>query len=246
MFKPKAEKIIELYKEKKSQPDFLNKKIFKGKTNIYIDWANVINWQDKLEWHVDTKRLYQFFSSFDQVNAIKLYEGHFEDNNDDKEKIKDFEKIGYTVRTKHVKEIRIPIDAKSIPLDDTTIIKRVISNALVRKLPVEAIEQINEIIRNINNGGDFNLIQHKCNFDVEMASDMRIDAFTEEDIETFVIMSGDSDFIDTVESLINEGKNVVVIGTRGRISYELSTSKAYIYDIKQIRNYVCWKREREV
>ncbi len=36
MFKPTTEKIKKIYKERKSQVDFLDKKVFKGKTNIYI------------------------------------------------------------------------------------------------------------------------------------------------------------------------------------------------------------------
>lgn len=246
MFKPKTQKIKDIYKEKKGQPDFLNKKIFKGKTNVYIDWANVIYWSDKLGWHIDEKRLYQFLRSYDQINDIKLYEGYFEDSEDSKKEIEGFEKIGYELRKKPVKEIRIPIDAKSIPLDDTTVIKRVVSKGLLQKLPVKAVQEINQMIRSINNGGDFHLIQHKCNFDVEMASDIRVDCINNEDLKTFVIVSGDSDFIDTVDSLIHNGRNVVVIGTSGRISHELNTSNAYIYDIKQIKNYICWNRERDL
>jgi uncharacterized LabA/DUF88 family protein len=246
MFKPMTRKISDIFKKKGSQVKFLDKKIFSGKTIIYIDWANVYKWQEKLEWHIDTRRLFQFLTSFNQVSAVKLYEGYFEDNERSRESIQDFKDIGYEVRTKPVKEIHISIDARNIPLDDITVIKRVVSNALIRKLPVEAIEQINQIIRDINQGGDFHLIQHKCNFDVEMASDIRIDSLSGKDINTFVIVSGDSDFIDTVESLISEKKNVVIFGTSGRISYELSNSNAFIYDVKQIKNYICWNREREV
>lgn len=246
MFKPKTQKIKDIYSKKKSQPNFLDKKVFKGKTNVYIDWANVIYWSDKLGWHIDEKRLYQFFTSFNQIAEIKMYEGYFEDSKDSKKLIKDFENIGYTVRTKPVKEIHIPIDAKSIPLDDTTVIKRIISKGLLQKLPIGAIEQINRIIRDINNSGDFYLIQHKCNFDVEMASDIRVDHLSNSDIDTFVILSGDSDFIDAVDYLSDQGKNVVVISTRGRISYELNNSSAYIYDIRQLKNFVCWNREKDL
>ncbi len=246
MFKPRTRKIGDILRKKSNQVKFLDKKIFLGRTIVYIDWANVYKWQEKLGWHIDTKRLFQFLTSFDQIEKVKLYEGYFEDNVESKENIQRFKDIGFEVRTKPVKEIRVAIDAKSIPLDDTTIIKRVVSNALIKKLPLEAVEQINQMIRNINQNGDFHLIQHKCNFDVEMASDIRVDSLLDESINSFVIVSGDSDFIDTVESLISDKKNVVILGTSGRISYELSTSKAYIYDVKQIKNYICWNRERDV
>lgn len=243
MFKPKSPKIKALYKKKKSQPDFLNKKILIGKTYVYIDWANVFYWQNKLGWHIDIKKLYQFLSSFDQIGKIKLYQGYFDDNQKSKDSIDDYKNIGYEVRTKTVKEIHIDIDAKSFPIDDPSVIKRVVCPAFLKRLPVQDVEAINQMIRTINDNGEYYLIQHKCNFDVEMACDIRIDALNEKDIETFVIVSGDSDFIDTVESLINDGKNVVVMSTNGRISSELSNSKAYKYDIKQVKNFLCWNKE---
>ncbi len=246
MFKPKTKKIEDIYKKKKNQPDFLDKKVFKGPTNIYIDWANVLYWQDKLRWHIDVKRLYDFLKSFEQIQKITIYQGFFEDNTESKDNIKNFESFGYEVRTKPVKEITIDIDAKNISTDSTLILKRVLSRALISKLPVQAVEQINEIISEINKKGDYTLIQHKCNFDVEMASDIRVDSINEKKIKTFVIVSGDSDFTDTVNSLISSGKKVVVLGTGGRVSRELSNSKAYIYDIKQIKNFICWNRERDI
>ncbi len=248
MFKPKTKKIQDIYKKKKSQPDFLNKKVFKGPTNIYIDWANVYNWQDKLKWHIDTKRLYDFLISFNQVKKIKIYQGFFEDNEESKDRIEDYKNCGYEVRTKPAKKIKINIDVNSIAIDSTVVLKRVVSKTLISKLSVEAVEQMNKILREINEKGDYILIQHKCNFDVEMASDIKTDFENKdnENIETFVIVSGDSDFVDTVESLISSGKRVVILGTGGRVSRELSYSKAYIYDIKQIKNFICWNRERDV
>jgi len=241
-----TKKIAGLFKKKGHQVKFLDKRIFSGKTAIYIDWANMYKWQEKLGWHVDTRRLFQFLTSFDQVSSVKLYEGYFEDNEQSKGNIQSFKDIGYEVRTKPVKEIHISIDVRNIPLDDITVLKRVVTKAFLQRLSIKAIKQINQIIKEINNYGDLFLVQHKCNFDVEMASDIRIDSLCDKDIETFVIVSGDSDFLDTVESLISEKKNVVILGTRGRISYELSTSKAFIYDVKQIKNYICWNRERDV
>lgn len=87
---------------------------------------------------------------------------------------------------------------------------------------------------------------HKCNFDVEMASDIRIDSRDDEKIKTFVVWSGDSDFVDTVNALASDKKSVVVFSTKGMISYELSHSKAYVYDVKNIKNFICWNKEIEV
>ena len=44
-------------------------------TNVYIDFANVLGWQDKLKWHIDQKRLKQFLDSFTTINSVKFYSG---------------------------------------------------------------------------------------------------------------------------------------------------------------------------
>lgn len=41
-----------------------------GRTNIYIDYANVLHWSKKLGWRIDLKRLYQFLSSFSQAQQL--------------------------------------------------------------------------------------------------------------------------------------------------------------------------------
>lgn len=246
MFKAKTNKIKEIYKEKDSQVKFLDKKIFKGKTNIYIDWANVFHWQPRLGWHIDVKRLQQFLSSFNQINSIKIYHGYFESDESSKKLLLDWESWGLEVIKKPAKEISIDIDLTSYNLEDTTIIKRVMHRQFVKELPIKSIEAINTIIRELNKKGIKKLSIHKCNFDVEMASDIRIDSYNDNSIESFIVWSGDSDFADTVDKLNIKKKNVVVFSTRGMVSYELSHSKAYVYDIKRIKNFICWNKEKDL
>ena len=52
----------------KSYPQLEN--IFGKPANIYIDWQNVLHWQEKLNWHFDTKRIKQFFDSFNTMNLF--------------------------------------------------------------------------------------------------------------------------------------------------------------------------------
>jgi hypothetical protein len=62
----------------------------------------------------------------------------------------------------------------------------------------------------------------------------------------FILWSGDSDFVDPVEALLNKGKKVYLFATTGRVSSELSqlTSKGLmIYDIRKIKDFICWKKE---
>ena len=40
---------------------------------LYIDYANVRPWSEKLGWHIELKRLKQFLDSFDTVEAINFY-----------------------------------------------------------------------------------------------------------------------------------------------------------------------------
>lgn len=66
MFKPKTEKIKNLsilYPEVIKELET----ILAGRTNVYIDFSNVVFWQNKLNWHIDIKRLKQFLNSFETV-----------------------------------------------------------------------------------------------------------------------------------------------------------------------------------
>ena len=56
MFNAKTSRIEELAKLYSSRIKELEN-IFNKKTNVYIDFANVIHWQDKFGWHIDLKRL---------------------------------------------------------------------------------------------------------------------------------------------------------------------------------------------
>jgi len=66
MFEPRTDRIRELseiYPERIKELET----IFSGRTNVYIDFANVIGWQDKLGWHVEIRRLKQLLDSFSSV-----------------------------------------------------------------------------------------------------------------------------------------------------------------------------------
>jgi len=61
-------------------------------------------------------------------------------------------------------------------------------------------------------------------------------------IEKFVIRSGDSDFNTAVDQISKVNKQVYIFSVPGRVSSELNNSQAKIYDIKKIRNFICWNR----
>jgi hypothetical protein len=79
MFNPKTEKIKKLAEKRQKVVKELEG-IFSGKTRVYIDYANVRPWSDKLGWHICLKRLKQFFDSFDNIEVINFYNGYLEGN----------------------------------------------------------------------------------------------------------------------------------------------------------------------
>lgn len=244
MFNPKTEKIKNIYRLEHS-PIVQLEKLLKGSTRFYIDYANVRPWSTKLEWHIDLKRLKQFLDSFDNIEAVNFYSGYIENDVKSESEIKQVENHKYVVRTKPVKIMNLTIDASSIPSDSTAILDQFIRRALLRKYEIGTIEYLNNIFKGMNNKKEFFIEDRKCNFDVEISVDMLLD-FEKNNIETYVLWSGDSDFSDPIEKLLKSGKNVILFATARKVSKELSELRKeglVIFDIKKIRNYICWKRE---
>jgi len=244
MFTPKTEKIKKIAKDKQAVISQLEG-IFDEPTRIYIDYANVRPWSNKLRWHIDLKRLKQFLDSFDTIKAVNFYNGYLEGNQQSKKEIKEVENQKYVVRTKPVKRMRFPIDASSIPPDSTALLSQFIRRALLRKYELETIEYLNERFKNMNKKGEYFIEDRKCNFDVEIGVDMLLD-FERTETETFILWSGDSDFADPLEKLLKAGKKVFIFATARRVSRELSELRKkglVIFDIQKVRNFICWNRE---
>jgi uncharacterized LabA/DUF88 family protein len=91
----------------------LAKQILKlrGKTAVFIDWANVYNWKDKLKWEVDPKRLFNYLKTYEQIKEISFYFGT-DVHPASKEQIRTAREIGYRVVTKTVKYL--PVKDKGI------------------------------------------------------------------------------------------------------------------------------------
>lgn len=246
MFKAKTERIQKLAEKYPQRIQGLEG-IFDRWTNVYIDFANVKPWATKLGWHVDLKRLKQFLDSFDNISSIKLYQGTLTGDTESEQFVRDVESYGYDLTTKPVKIMKLSIDVSSIPADSPYILKNFIRAPLLKTLTLEAIEYLNNQVRELNQRGKRYLEDRKCNFDVEIGRDMLID-YAEHGIENFALWSGDSDFVDPLRQLIEDGKKVCVFATARRIAAEfgeLVKKGLFIYDIQKIRNFICWKREIE-
>ena len=94
----------------------------------------------------------------------------------------------------------------------------------------------------MNRGGAKMIKVLKCNFDVEIGRDMLLD-YGQDNIDNFVLWSGDSDFADPIQQLYDDGKKVMIFAVARRISVELGQSKAGIFDIRKIKEFICRSKE---
>lgn len=249
MFHAQTERIGKLAEKYPYRIDGLEA-VFQGRTNIYIDYANVRPWATSLGWHVDPKRLKQLLRSFDNVGEIKIYNGTLSGDGQSEAFNEDLRNLGYSLITKPVKIMRKSIDVSSISLTSPDILKNFVRESLLRKLKVETVEYLNQQLEQLNNQGIRYLEDRKCNFDVEIGRDMFID-YERNHVDTFILWSGDSDFAGPVEQLLKDGKKVYLFATAGRVASELNALKPVelgsdglgIYDIQKIRNFICWKKE---
>jgi len=244
MFDAKSNRINELAKLYVNRIKEL-KGIFDQKTYVYIDFANVIHWQDKLGWHIDLRRLQQFLNSFDTVGDIKFYNGTLAGDHKSEKIIATAKERGYVVITKPVKFMRLSIDASSVPSNSTELIEQFIRNTLLRKLSVETVEYLNKRLKELNQQGIRELRDRKCNFDVEIGVDMLLD-FHMNKAENYILLSGDSDFADPIDKLLKKNKKVVLFATARRVATELNDLRSkglLIFDIQKIRNFICYKKE---
>ncbi len=244
MFVAKTAKIQEIAGSKQSVLEQLGS-IFNTKTRIYIDYANVRPWSQKLQWHIDLKRLKQFLDSFDTIEAVNFYNGYLAGNERSEKEKEVSEYYKYTIRTKPVKIMRFSIDASSILNDSTVLLDQFVRRALLKKYEIATIEYLNERFKDMNKKGEYFIEDMKCNFDVEIGVDMLLDC-ERNSAQTFVLWSGDSDFADPIEKLMGAGKKVVLFATSRKVSRELSAlvSKGLlVFDIQKIRDFICWNRE---
>jgi len=177
------------------------------------------------------------------LQSIKIYDGTLE-GDVQSEKIsqqkKDVFKDGF--KTKSVKVMRHSIDYTSIKSTATDLLEQFVRKCLIRKYDIETVEYLNLKFKDMNDKGIYFIEDRKCNFDVEIGVDMLMD-FEKNNIDTFVLWSGDSDFYDPIKSLLSAGKHVVLFATARKVSVELSslqTEGLFIFDIQKIRNYICW------
>ncbi len=237
MFKPKTP---ELEAFQKAYPGRVAKleSFFDAPTGVYIDYANARNRLGA--WQIDLSKVNDLFDSFGNIAFKKFYYGTLCGDKKSEGFIHRVKKIGFEVHTKPVKIMDISINATSISIGSPDILQHFMSQGLLRSLKLDAIEYLNDQLRDLNKQGITALKERKCNFDVEIGTDMRLDHSLKK-CENFCLWSGDSDFADPIKCLLGDTKKVVVLGTGGKIAYELNalkTSGLEIFDIRKIREAI--------
>ena len=65
--------------------------------------------------------------------------------------------------------------------------------------------------------------------------------------DTFILFTGDSDFVPTIERILEKGKKVIIIGAAREVAREISTlarqKKIVIFDVKKIKEFICWLKQ---
>jgi len=79
----------------------------KGKTAVFIDWANVYYWKDKLKKQVDPGKLWDYLKTYKEIKDIRFYYGTDLSWPGSKDLLNEVKKIGYYLVTKPVKQIKI-------------------------------------------------------------------------------------------------------------------------------------------
>lgn len=218
--------------------------IFNKKTNIYIDYANTLSWSDRLHFNIDLKRFYKFFRSFKNVDKIYFYYWTLDWNEKSEKLIKDALEYWYDVKTKPVKIMKKSIDTTSIDPSSTAILDNFIRKSLLIELKVSTIEYLNEKLWELNKQWLKFIEDRKCNFDVEIWIQMHED-MRNWNIENFILLSWDSDFYDIIEQLNVNSNKIFIFSTAWKISRELNDSSAIVYDLKKIKNFICWKKQMD-
>jgi len=241
MFIPKTERIKNLAELFQKSIDELGV-IFNRPTRIYIDWQNVVHWQEKLGWHFNLKRLKQLLDSFDTIQSVTIYTGTLEGDQHSEDQINEILDCGYTLSTKPVKLMKISIDVSSIPDDSPAVLKNFMKKKFMSKLDIDTIKILNKKLSLLNKQGTKYIEERKCNFDVEMGVDMLLDC-ERNNTESFVLWSGDSDFASPITQIQNAGKKPFLFVVSGKVAPELNDTKISIFDVMKIKEFVCFPKE---
>lgn len=215
-------------------------KLLTDQTIVYIDFGNVREWRKRLGWEIDLKKLKDFLDSF-SVKEVRFYFGTLPKDEKANRFMTLVHRCGYKIRTKAVKRMHISIDLSNTANPQSTdVLSSFVDRTLLNKLSGSAVACLNNELREMNRNGTLHLECWKCNFDVEIGTDMRI-AFQLNEADSFCLFSGDSDFADPLTVILNARRRVSVFGTARHIASELNALKSrglQIVDVAALRDFL--------
>lgn len=187
----------------------------KGKTCVFIDWANVYGWGVKSQKALNLQKLYQYLRQYREIADIRFYFG-----TDVHPKSTIFlhrvKKIGFNLITKGVKYIPVSLESSHF----RKILKEVKSSFKLKDY--QQTETILKILKQ-------KILRRKCDFDLEIA----VDCFKNiEEHESFIFFSGDGDFAVLYRELIARKKQIIVVYASRHIGKEIWEIKKGIFKIK--------------
>jgi uncharacterized LabA/DUF88 family protein len=78
-----------------------------GRIFVFVDAANILYSQQTLHWRVDYKKLKEYLEKECDLKAIYFYTGRVGENHKQNSFIKKLESLGYIVKAKEVKRIKV-------------------------------------------------------------------------------------------------------------------------------------------
>lgn len=189
----------------------------RGKTEVFIDWANVYGWVNRLNREVDPRKLYRYLKSYPEIGDLFFYYG-LDKHPKSKQFLKKVKQIGFTVVTKEVKYIPVSIDTSHFKH-----VAKEIKESLntIKHLKTEDIKNILQILNR-------KVLRRKCDFDMEIA----LDCFENlDEYESYIFFSGDGDFATLYKRLIEAKKQVIVVYAPGHIGREIWEIKRGIFKV---------------
>lgn len=190
--------------------------IFRGKTAVFIDWANVYGWTKSLKKEVDPKKLFKNLKHYPEIEEINFYSG-VDKHPKSKEFLVKVKRIGFSVVSKEVKYIPVSLDSshfKNISYE----IKDSLSS--IKNIKTKDVEKILQILSR-------SVLRRKCDFDMEICIDAH--KAIKNNFETFLFFSGDGDFAPLYKLLISLHKQVIVIFAHGHMGKEVYQIKRGIF-----------------
>lgn len=108
-----------------------------------------------------------------------------------------------------------------------------------RRCGFEVTTKEAKMISQYDEDGKFRGKFPKCNFDVEITKEMllSIDLY-----DTVMLFSGDSDFGGLLKYLKSQGKKIVIICTRNRMSYELEEAADKFIPAETLKDFLRYER----